>query len=348
MNAFFKKSLKVSIASLVIGALLMGAGFAMGGIKAIKTITAPTKISKTFTDISDIEVDTYRNVQIQSGNVQKPTISYYEKSSFLSDIQASKEGKTLSIKNVEKDVEITGLIQVFGYLLNERGRSSDFRQIVITLPKDQGINSLTGFSMWMQLTNVGVENMDYHGHYSEIVNSTISKGKLGGAVSANDSKLKDVKLDLYSDYSQFTNSNGENLTITDHSAGINFSNSTLKNINYSDGSSEEDIKKGAANRDSVDYQNNYYGSEPHVILENVNLLGNNKFMASFFSMDIDLAANSTTSLDIQSLNGDIQVAGQYKDLKKINENAKTSLSHTEKDAKGKLNILNNFGTISIK
>lgn len=348
MSKFSQKCLKVSVISLFIGALLLGAGFAMGGIQAIKSITAPQKVSEVFTDISELRVDTYRNIHIQSGDVQKPTVSYYKKSTFLSDIELTKEGDLLSIKNVEKEFEMTGLIEVFGYLLNESGRTSDFREIVVTLPKDKPLEALTGWSMWMQLTNLTIENIDYQGSFTGIVNSTISKGNLQGSISANDSKLKDVKLNLYSDYSQFTNSSGENLVITDQSGGINFSNSTLKNISYSDGSTEEEIQKEAELAASSNGEDNYYGYESQVTIENVKLLGENHFMASAINMDINLAADSKTNVDIQSYRGDIQLSGRYKDLKKVSENTGTRVSYTEKDATGKIIILNSYGNISMK
>ena len=83
-------------------------------------------------------------------------------------------------------------------------------------------------------------------------------------------------------------------------------------------------------------------------IENVKLLGENHFMASAISMDINLAADSKTNVDIQSYRGDIQLSGHYKDLKKVSENIGTRVSHTEKDATGKIIILNSYGNISMK
>ncbi len=342
MNKLTKTFLTISIAPLFLGAILLGAGFATGGIQAIQKITAPSKNTETFTNISDIKLDTYRRVHIQSGNVQKTTVSYYKKTNYLSNLLLSSKDKTLVIDEKENENIIRGVIEVLGYILNEKEHTTDFREVVITIPKDKPLESLDGWNASLELTNVTINNINFQTNYADIVNSTISKGTLSGGISVYDSTLKDMDINLTSDYSQFSDSTAENLNFVDKTYGINFTNSSLKNTNYSDGIPKEDIQ-------GQDLSNSIYNHEiGYVKLENVTLIGDNNFMGYNLSMDIDLAPDKKTTLDIQSLNEDIQLDGAYKDIKKIKENAKTTISHTEKDAKGKLIILNNQGKISIK
>lgn len=122
MSTFFKTGLKISFFSLIIGAVLLGAGYATGGVQAIQEITAPSKQTEAFTDISDIHLDTYRYVTVQAGNVDETVVTYSSGSKFIADVQVSKEGNTLSIKGQQQGSVVAGAIGLFGYLLNEAQR----------------------------------------------------------------------------------------------------------------------------------------------------------------------------------------------------------------------------------
>ncbi len=93
MSTFFKSGLKISLFSLAFGAVLLGAGYATGGVQAIQEITAPSKQTETFKDISDLHLDTYRYVTVQAGNVDETVVAYSSGSKFIADVRVTKEGK---------------------------------------------------------------------------------------------------------------------------------------------------------------------------------------------------------------------------------------------------------------
>lgn len=349
MKQLTKIFLTISIATLFLGAVLLGAGFATGGIQAIQEITAPSKNTETFTDISDIKLDAYRQVQVQSGNVDKASVTYFSGSKFIEDIKLDKKDTSLSISGLQQKKVIAGGIEIFGYLLNEGQSSNRFNEIIITLPKDRVLNSISGSDLpGLTVSNLTVKNLTYNS-YSEIKNSIIESGELLGNASVYDSTLKNLTIENYYDYSSISGSKLENLTIIDRGGGFEISNSNIKNINYSSGQTLEEIQEEAENINS-DNSYNYYGSYLSLNLQNVELVGNNSFMGSVMNIDIDLSNDSktNTSISVETLEEDIYLGDSLKALEKIKEDKVTKISHTAKDSKGKLIIKNNRGKISIK
>ena len=349
MSTFFKTGLKISLFSLALGAVLLGAGYATGGVQAIQEITAPSKQTETFTDISDIHLDTYRYVTVQAGNVDETVVTYSSGSKFIADVQVTKEGNTLSIKGQQQRSVVAGAVELLGYLLNEAQRQNLYEEIVITVPKNQVLNSISGAGLsGLSLNNLTVKNLEY-GSTMDVISSTIEGGKVSGYLSVYDSSLKNMTIDIYDSYSNVSDSQLEDLTITDMGNGMSFTNSKLKNISYTSGQSLEDIEEEAQHLHSED---SYYsnGAYLFVSLDNVELLGDNTFIGSVLDMDVNLATTSeaTTSIELESRTESIELGDSLKNLETTKANGIVKISHTAKDARGKLIIKNNQGTISLK
>lgn len=349
MSTFFKTGLKISLFSLALGAVLLGAGYATGGVQAIQEITAPSKQTEAFTDISDIHLDTYRYVTVQAGNVDETVVTYSSGSKFIADVRVTKEGNTLSIKGQQQESVVAGAIGLFGYLLNEAQRQNLYDEIVITVPKNQVLNSISGAGLsGLSLNKLTVKNLEYVSAV-DILSSTIEAGKVTGYLSVYDSNLTNMTIDIYDSYSNVSDSQLEDLTITDMGSGMSFTNSKLKNISYTSGQSLEDIEEEAQYLHSEDpYYSN--GAYLFVSLDNVELIGDNTFMASILDIDVNLAATSeaTTSIELESRTESIELGDSLKALETTKVNGVVKISHTAKDAKGKLIIKNNQGTISLK
>lgn len=351
MGKITKNILIISIISLFSGAILLGAGYATGGVQAIQQITAPTKKAETLTDISDIHLDTYSHVTVQTGNVDKPTVSYYKDSKFIADVGLTVKDKTLTLTSKDRSNTVVGAIEVFGYLLNEARRSSPFNDIIVTLPKGTTINTIQGSGLsGLSLNNLEVKTIDYSAQ-TDLYNTTISGGKISGLFNAYDCTLKDLTIESNYSYSSISNSSLENVTIVNEGGGNTISNSTLKNCSFSNGQTVEEIEAEFAEDKEDSNQDYYYHSHYATIgLENTTLIGDNSFTAATLDITVDLATDSKnkTSLDIQSADSNITLNGNFKTLTPVKENGKTTLTHTAKDATGKLIIRSNYGTISIK
>ena len=73
-------------------------------------------------------------------------------------------------------------------------------------------------------------------------------------------------------------------------------------------------------------------------------------MASILDIDVNLAATSeaTTSIELESRTESIELGDSLKALETTKANGIVKISHKAKDARGKLIIKNNQGTISLK
>ena len=200
----------------------------------------------------------------------------------------------------------------------------------------------------LSLNKLTVKNLEY-GSAVDIISSTIEAGKVSGYLSVYDSNLTNMTIDIYDSYSNVSDSQLEDLTITDMGNGMSFTNSKLKNISYTSGQSLEDMEEEAQYLHSDD---SYYsnGAYLFVSLDNVELIGDNTFMASILDIDVNLAATSeaTTSIELESRTESIELGDSLKALETTKVNGIVKISHAAKDAKGKLIIKNNQGTISLK
>jgi hypothetical protein len=168
----------------------------------------------------------------------------------------------------------------------------------------------------LSLNNLTVKNLEY-GSAVDIISSTIEAGKVSGYLSVYDSNLTNMTIDIYDSYSNVSDSQLEDLTITDMGSGMSFTNSKLKNISYTSGQSLEDIEEEAQYLHSEDpYYSN--GAYLFVSLDNVELLGDNTFMASILDIDVNLAATSeaTTSIELESRTESIELGDSLKLLKR--------------------------------
>lgn len=349
MSTFAKTFLKISLASLVFGAILLGAGYATGGIQAIQKITAPIKQTETFIDISDIQLDAYRPIRIQTGNVDTTSVSYYSGSKFLGNLHLEKKGASLSIRTEGPKNLVVGGIEVVGHLLNEGQVSNGYNEIVITVPKDKPLSSVSGSGLeGLSVNNITLKKLDYHSDVA-ILNTKIESGKVLGAIFVYESELKDMTLENYYSLSDISDSKLENVTIIDRSSNLSIQNSILKNIHYSSGQSLEEMEPAAENSDS-DYTNGYGDTYFSISLKNVEFFGDNTFMASAMDIEVDMAedSKSKTSLNVETMSDNVHLDGHFKTLETIRANQLYKVSYKAKDAKGQLIIKNNYGNISIK
>lgn len=131
-----RKCFITSVLCIILGGILLGAGYATGGLQDIKHQTAPKKVIKTFDQITALDIDSSAStITVETGPVQRPTVTYYTHPKFIDPIVTTVTGKTLSLSQKPKDVVITGGIEILGFTLNNSRQEKNYRSITITVPE---------------------------------------------------------------------------------------------------------------------------------------------------------------------------------------------------------------------
>lgn len=149
MKTWKKIVLGVSLTSLFLGGGLVAWGYSQGGLIDLQNQTKSEQdyIKKEVDDFSKIDIKSSSyNVLIKNGDVDKATLSYYQKTKNPIDTSVEDGQLTIIDNNSELDSTSNKHINFFGLkdlvrlsTLNEEVRN---KTIVITLPKKQTIDFL--------------------------------------------------------------------------------------------------------------------------------------------------------------------------------------------------------------
>ena len=149
MKTWKKIVLGVSLISLFLGGGLVSWGYSQGGLTDLqnKTISEQDYVKKEVEDFNKIDIKSSSyNVLIKNGDVDKATLSYYQKTKNPIDTSVKDGQLTINDNNSELDSTSNKHINFFGLkdlvrlsTLNEEVRN---KTIVITLPKKQTIDFL--------------------------------------------------------------------------------------------------------------------------------------------------------------------------------------------------------------
>ena len=149
MKTWKKIILGVSLISLFLGGGLVAWGYSQGGLIDLQNQTKSEQdyVKKEVDDFSKIDIKSSSyNVLIKNGDVDKATLSYYQKTKNPIDTSVKDGQLTINDNNSELDSTSNKHINFFGLkdlvmlsTLNEEVRN---KTIVITLPKKQTIDFL--------------------------------------------------------------------------------------------------------------------------------------------------------------------------------------------------------------
>ena len=225
MKTWKKIVLGVSLTSLFLGGGLVAWGYSQGGLIDLQNQTKSEQdyVKKEVDDFSKIDIKSSSyNVLIKNGDVDKATLSYYQKTKNPIDTSVKDGQLTINDNNSELDSTSNKHINFFGLkdlvrlsTLNEEVRN---KTIVITLPKKQTIDSLK--------VDLATGNLD-------LSNSTIKQADINlnvGDLTFTKMIVSNLKANLDvgsvdSDHTLFTNSDlsiamgdysGDNLIFNGH------------------------------------------------------------------------------------------------------------------------------------
>ena len=225
MKTWKKIVLGVSLISLFLGGGLVAWGYSHGGLADLQNQTKSEQdyVKKEVDDFSKIDIKSSSyNVLIKNGDVDKATLSYYQKTKNPIDTSVKDGQLTINDNNSELDSTSNKHINFFGIkdlvrlsTLNEEVRN---KTIVITLPKKQTIDFLK--------VDLATGNLD-------LSNSTIKQADINlnvGDLTFTKMIVSNLKANLDvgsvdSDHTLFTNSDlsiamgdysGDNLIFNGH------------------------------------------------------------------------------------------------------------------------------------
>ena len=150
MKTWKKIVLGVSLISLFLGGGLVAWGYSQGGLTDLqnKTISEQDYVKKEVEDFNKIDIKSSSyNVLIKNGDVDKATLSYYQKTKNPIDTSVKDGQLTINDNNSELDSTSNKNINFFGLkdLINlSSAIDQEVRKqtIIITLPKKQTIDFL--------------------------------------------------------------------------------------------------------------------------------------------------------------------------------------------------------------
>lgn len=225
MKTWKKIVLGVSLISLFLGGGLVSWGYSQGGLTDLqnKTISEQDYVKKEVEDFYKIDIKSSSyNVLIKNGDVDKATLSYYQKTKNPIDTSVKDGQLTINDNNSELDSTSNKHINFFGLkdlvrlsTLNEEVRN---KTIVITLPKKQTIDFLkvdlaTGN---LDLSNSTIKQADINLNvgdltFTKMIVSNLKANLDVGSVDSNHTLFTNSDLSIaMGDYS------GDNLIFNGH------------------------------------------------------------------------------------------------------------------------------------
>lgn len=346
-----------SVVCIVLGAILLGAGYATGGLQDIKHQTAPKKVIQTFDHVTALDIDTnFSTITVETGPVKKPTVTYYTHSKFIDPLEIKIENETLHISEKPRDVIITGGIELIGFGLNKSDRNHNYRTTTITLPKGTSLRELKGSSMpQATISDLTVQDLEFSGGLT-LLNTRIKKGKVFGTFDATDSLLANLELKADYSLSSLTNSSLENGTISLGHGQLTTKNTNLKSVTI------QSLSPGGVEAEETSLENVTFTVTSEQENEETNdngaiftahaltLKGTNTITGGDIDVDITLTKAKAIAYRARTENGKVSLGSQLTPAKIGKESTSDIISYVaeNKAATGNLTVNLNKGDITIK
>lgn len=151
-------TIMVGFASVILGLVFIGIGYFSGGFERLEKISAPEQITKTYTDLSTINLDfPSQEIAIQESDDEQFHVSYAKsKNNLYNSLRLTHKNGELTLSSNRKVFQIKGFLQVFGELLDQSNRRS--HAITIKIPKNKKLNKLEGHNS----TSIFIKNTSIH------------------------------------------------------------------------------------------------------------------------------------------------------------------------------------------
>ncbi|HEP1529376.1 TPA: DUF4097 family beta strand repeat protein [Streptococcus pyogenes] len=357
MKNISRKCFMTSVVCIVLGAILLGAGYATGGLQDIKHQTAPKKVIKTFDQITALDIDSSAStITVETGPVQRPTVTYYTHPKFIDPIVTTVTGKTLSLSQKPKDVVITGGIEILGFTLNNSHQEKNYRSITITVPEKTSLNEVKGSNVpHTTLSNLTVQDMQFDGNLT-LLHTKVKKATITGMLEATKSQLTNLELKADYSFSNLTDSSVENGTISLGNGQLTTKDTTLKAVTI------QSLSPGGVEAEETSLENVTFTVTSEQENEETNdngaiftahsltLKGTNTISGGDVAVDITLTNPKTTAYKTKTEDGKISLGSQLTPAKIGKESTSDVISYVaeNKAATGNLTVNLNKGDITIK
>ncbi|HEP1751157.1 TPA: DUF4097 family beta strand repeat-containing protein [Streptococcus pyogenes] len=357
MKNISRKCFMTSVVCIILGGILLGAGYATGGLQDIKHQTAPKKVIKTFDQITALDIDSSAStITVETGPVQRPTVTYYTHPKFIDPLEIKIENETLHISEKPRDVIITGGMELIGFGLNKSDRNHNYRTTTITLPKGTSLKELKGSSMpQATISDLTIQDLEFSGGLT-LLNTRIKKGKVFGTFDATDSLLANLELKADYSLSSLTNSSLENGTISLGHGQLTTKNTNLKSVTI------QSLSPGGVEAEETSLENVTFTVTSEQENEETNdngaiftahsltLKGTNTISGGDVTVDITLTNPKTTAYKTKTEDGKISLGSQLTPAKIGKESTSDVISYVaeNKAATGNLTVNLNKGDITIK
>ncbi|HHD3414948.1 DUF4097 family beta strand repeat-containing protein [Streptococcus pyogenes] len=357
MKNISRKCFMTSVVCIVLGAILLGAGYATGGLQDIKHQTAPKKVIKTFDQITALDIDSSAStITVETGPVQRPTVTYYTHPKFIDPIVTTVTGKTLSLSQKPKDVVITGGIEILGFTLNNSRQEKNYRSITITVPEKTSLNEVKGSNVpHTTLSNLTVQDMQFDGNLT-LLHTKVKKATITGMLEATKSQLTNLELKADYSLSSLTNSSLENGTISLGHGQLTTKNTNLKSVTI------QSLSPGGVEAEETSLENVTFTVTSEQENEETNdngaiftahaltLKGTNTITGGDIDVDITLTKAKAIAYRARTENGKVSLGSQLTPAKIGKESTSDVISYVaeNKAATGNLTVNLNKGDITIK
>ncbi|HHJ7666576.1 TPA: DUF4097 family beta strand repeat-containing protein [Streptococcus pyogenes] len=357
MKNISRKCFMTSVVCIVLGAILLGAGYATGGLQDIKHQTAPKKVIKTFDQITALDIDSSAStITVETGPVQRPTVTYYTHPKFIDPIVTTVTGKTLSLSQKPKDVVITGGIEILGFTLNNSRQEKNYRSITITVPEKTSLNEVKGSNVpHTTLSNLTVQDMQFDGNLT-LLHTKVKKATITGMLEATKSQLTNLELKADYSLSSLTNSSLENGTISLGHGQLTTKNTNLKSVTIQSLSpsgveAEETSLENVTFTVTSEQENEETNDNGAIFTAHaLTLKGTNTITGGDIDVDITLTKAKAIAYRARTENGKVSLGSQLTPAKIGKESTSDVISYVaeNKAATGNLTVNLNKGDITIK
>ncbi|AAT87983.1 membrane protein [Streptococcus pyogenes JRS4] len=357
MKNISRKCFMTSVVCIILGGILLGAGYATGGLQDIKHQTTPKKVIKTFDQITALDIDSSAStITVETGPVQRPTVTYYTHPKLIDPIVTTVTGKTLSLSQKPKDVVITGGIEILGFTLNNSRQEKNYRSITITVPEKTSLNEVKASNVpHTTLSNLTVQDMQFDGNLT-LLYTKVKKATITGMLEATKSQLTNLELKADYSFSNLTDSSVENGTISLGHGQLTTKNTNLKSVTI------QSLSPGGVEAEETSLENVTFTVTSEQENEETNdngaiftahsltLKGTNTISGGDVAVDITLTNPKTTAYKTKTEDGKISLGSQLTPAKIGKESTSDVISYVaeNKAATGNLTVNLNKGDITIK
>lgn len=216
-----KKKLTIAIivgfSSLILGLILVGIGFFTGGVERLTEISQPEKITKSYTNLSDIRINFVpQEILVQESSDEQFHITYMKsKNNLHNALQIKQEGENVTLTSARNKFRIQGILQTFGEILSQEYDTSNI--LTIKIPKDKTLDKLTieTFS-YISILNSTIDEVDLSGEV-HLENVQLNSGQINGnLVTIDQSTLKNLTIYSTNSSVHLTKSQLENVSLKEY------------------------------------------------------------------------------------------------------------------------------------